>query len=135
MPNHRIYEYKALSIVADPTEVLWDLETACGGDFDTVLADAAREAVHTRLVKEAETAGTDPPPPLDANDRIAIVTAERELVKGGRAAFKLPGTNDNGPGSGPTAGEVLDLVYDFLNWLEKKAESTATTATSPPSTV
>jgi hypothetical protein len=114
--NQRIFTYtrNGIALHADPVAVHRAFTRALGGDPEPTLKAACAE-------------GDSPA------DRLRRLDAEEKLAAAARTAFDLPAF-DPATGQGCMEDECLDVLWDWLAWLQKKSVTTAPTPTSPPST-
>ncbi len=106
--DRRIFSGKCggAEVRADPAAAYRAFVLAASGDPDPDLAAAAKRPVEGE--KE------------DAGDRVARLEAEGRLADATARAFALP-AYDPQTGQGHTESELLDLMDQFLGWLEKNA--------------
>lgn len=101
----------ARQVYADPLEVRRRLIQVSHGEFDQALTDAAE------------------PEKPDAATLLVQTNAQEKLVSYARQVFELPPISRE-KGEGYTEAVVLNVLYQFLEWLEKNVSSGATTPTS-----
>ncbi|MDE2101460.1 MAG: hypothetical protein KGL39_29715 [Patescibacteria group bacterium] len=112
---------------------------ALNGDPDTVLTKAAGKQPPEGFGPDGKPLPVEPETPLEVMQRLE---AEDQLVKAVLMAFGLQNADELALAGGSqeqlkaalTNDEALRLVYEWLDWMEKKSPNTGSNPPSQPST-